>query len=115
MLNVALGLGYVLSGIALNFYVYPKLTQIYDEFEQGTRLLASYQSGRVISTVILIGISLLNLYFGVRLFQKNNKTKERDVMYGLAAIGGIILLGGIAVGYMSQSIIGPMYTLTESY
>lgn len=114
-LNIAFGVGYLLAGIALNVYVFPRLTQIYDQFNILSSQLTQMQAGRVGGTVILFGICLLNFYLGYRLFRGNKNTQENDFLYGLAVLGGSILFSGIATGLMSMSIMLPMYSLTESF
>ncbi|KKR72300.1 MAG: hypothetical protein UU81_C0044G0007 [Microgenomates group bacterium GW2011_GWC1_41_8] len=112
VINLLLGSFYILLGALLNFSVFPKLFTIYEQFETGQN---AYKTNGLVSVLIMFLIGLVNLYFGIKLFQKNNKSKEGYFTYGIIALVVSVLLNAILVGFTVSSAIMPIYSLTEEF
>lgn len=108
-INLLLGIFYITLGVIIHFFVLPKISEIYSQFEVQLTTLQSLSRMGFLALFIVAG--LINLYFGIRLFSNNKKSKEKDLVYGIIAMIGGFMIIGISV----FSIVMPIYSLTESF
>ena len=98
----------LIQQILLLFFVYPKLTTLYQDFQ--TRLPAStqifpYLSLAVSLLLVLIVILGAKLAFG-------QKPAEKTFKLGVVALIAILILGGIYLSTSTLSLLSPIYSLS---
>src|SRR3989344_8188235 len=99
----------LIQQILLLFFVYPKLTTLYQDFQ--TRLPAStqifpYLSLAVSLLLVLIVILGAKLAFG-------QKPAEKTFKLGVVALIAILILGGIYLSTSTLSLLSPIYSLSS--
>ncbi|MCR4264012.1 MAG: hypothetical protein NUV98_04835 [Candidatus Roizmanbacteria bacterium] len=108
--NLFIGFVYVLFAALLHFFVYPQLSSIYEQMNPAQN---TYQNYQVLYVGAMTVIGLINFYFGIKLFQKNNKSKDKFYTYGIIAFVVSIILSSFLVAFTISSSLMPLYSLTK--
>jgi hypothetical protein len=109
IVNFFFGIPIFLLALCFALFVLPKLGLLYSEFNANT---SGNMSASYLSVFILIAISVVNIFLGLKGFSKTQK-KETYFKYGLISAIATFLISGTVIGYMVLSAILPVYSLTS--
>jgi len=111
IINLFFGISLFLMSIFFLLSVFPKLSQMYADFNVSSQL--NLMSGYIVVLLIFI-IAIMNLFLGAKGLTVS-KEKEKYFKYGIISIVTTFFLMGILVAILNFSIISPVYNLTPQF
>ena len=111
IVDLFFGIPQLLISIVFPLSVFPKLSQMYSDFNVNSQL--NLTSGYIVVMLILI-IAITNLFLGVKGFTET-KEKDKYFKYGIISAVATFFLTGILVAILNFSIISPIYNLTSQF
>lgn len=111
IIDLLLGVPQLLMAIIFPLSVFPKLSQVYADFNVSSQ--PNFTSGYVMVVLLLI-ISVVNLFLGIKGFIKS-KQNEKYFKYGIISAVISFFLTGILGEILTTSVILPIYNLTSQF
>lgn len=108
----------------INYFAYPKLIEIYSDFNSSIPFMVRYFQTIATATLIFFGLAACYLFFKEpdysSLNEKLKKYKTGEMINrGVILNDGYLILGlvaiGVFVGLLTVSIIVPIYELTSQF
>jgi hypothetical protein len=111
IIDLFFGIPQFLISIIFPLSVFPKLSQMYADFNVNSQL--NLTSGYVVALLIFI-IAITNIFLGIKGLTIS-KEKEKYFKYGIISAVATFFLTGILVAILNFSIISPIYNLTSQF
>jgi hypothetical protein len=111
IIDLFFGISQLLISIIFPLSIFPKLSQIYADFNVNSQL--NLTSGYIVVLLIFI-IAITNILLGVKGFTMS-KEKEKYFKYGIISAVATFFLTGILVAILSFGVMSPIYNLTSQF